>query len=101
MKTNTKENHTPAPWKFSLNDNTPYRKPEVLARNGAMCVAASFGDGPEAEANAHLVSASPDLLAVAEKVARWESDPDRYAGDLADIGAESRAAIAKARGGAK
>lgn len=52
-----------------------------------------------AQANARLIATAPDMLAVLEKVAAWEADPDRYAGDLADIAHEARAAIAKARTG--
>jgi len=42
-----------------------------------------------------------DLLAVCERFDAWERDPDRYAGDLADMVVQARAAIAKAKGEAK
>ena len=43
-----------------------------------------------------LIAAAPELLKIAEELAAWELDPDRYAGDLADLAHEARAAIAKA-----
>jgi len=49
-------------------------------------------------ARASFLAAAPDLLAVAQELAKWEADPDRYAGDLADLAHTARAAIAKARG---
>jgi len=52
----------------------------------------------EQEANARLITAAPDLLEIARELAAWEEDPDRYAGDLADLAHDARAAIAKAEG---
>lgn len=61
-------------------------------------------DTPYSEAEGDRLSrkieAVDDLLAVAHGLDRWESDPDRYAGDLADLAHKARAAIAKAGGGA-
>lgn len=43
-----------------------------------------------------LFKAAPDLLEICLELANWESDPDRYAGDLAELAAKARTAIAKA-----
>lgn len=36
-----------------------------------------------------------ELLAVAERLAEWEQDPDRFAGDLADLAQQARTLLAK------
>lgn len=37
------------------------------------------------------------LVKIAERVSRWESNPDRYSGDLADIGQDARIALKLAK----
>jgi hypothetical protein len=38
------------------------------------------------------------LLHIAEELVKWESDPDHYGGDLADLAQEAAALVAKAKG---
>lgn len=115
-------NHTPTPWHWEplatrpdwmpdgepfdhmgeitgvAPDDDPRSFPLVAScvdrdngRRIVACVDACEGINPEAV---------PDLLEVAQRLAAWESDPDRYGGDLADLAHKARAAIAKAEGGA-
>lgn len=83
--------HTPAPWKIDIVEDygcTSYMLNETQG--------GEFGD--EADANAQLIEAAPDLLAIAVKA--WElldsvafvSEP----GDKDEILAQLAAAIAKA-----
>jgi hypothetical protein len=77
-----KASHTPAPWIVSRSNAgmvpVHFQPPEVLGRNGQCCVAASLGSGPEAEANAHLIAAAPELLAAlkacAERMAKLQEN---------------------------
>lgn len=95
--------HTPGPWAVSRNNAGAiplhFQPLEVIGRGGACCVAAKLGDGPEALANAHLIAAAPELLAacqalLAEAELHGLTDNDAHL-------REARAAIAKAKGGAK
>lgn len=63
--------YTEGPWKVGSlvkNNHTP-RYVEVLAGRFKLIAKASYGKtDEEAAANAHLISAAPDLLEVCEKV---------------------------------
>lgn len=96
--------HTPVPWRLVPSDDAPWPDIEV-APNRRIRVEGRTRD--EAEANAHLVVAAPDLLEALEQCLSvlthpvvgtyLHDDPDWYhALDLAANAA--RAALAKARG---
>lgn len=78
--------HTPGPW--SVGDD------QLVVWSDVITVA----EARRSRADARLIAAAPELLEVAKKLAAWESDPDGYGGDLAEIGCMARAAIAKAEG---
>lgn len=54
-----KTQHTPTPWIVSKRNAGAiplhFQPPEVLGRNGDMCVATQLGNGKEAEANAEFI----------------------------------------------
>lgn len=96
--------HTPGPWKFVPSDDTPgHREPAVVyIKNKRFEFSGGIAfDAHETEANARLISASPDLLAAC-KVAdqfldhlanSWEVC--RHTQAMID---QIKAAIAKAEG---
>lgn len=73
--------------------------PRVEARGGTIAhvVRLQVGDH-EAEANARLIAAAPDLLAALEALAEEEQPACRH-GDVERVWKAARAAIAKVRGG--
>lgn len=101
--------HTPGPWEATANLNDgPYGSSYTIRKDSQVIVAgisgASLHRGPEqSAANAHLISASPDLLAALESLltARDYVAPASVAHNakLNDVGLwdQARAAIAKAR----
>lgn len=90
--------HTPGPWHVDPKapEESFFEDVSILRHDGlAVAVAVHNGDvlPPEPEANARLIAAAPDLLAVAQKVVNnWG---DLHHKDLMQL----RAAIAKATGG--
>ncbi|WP_445394246.1 hypothetical protein [Stenotrophomonas maltophilia] len=91
--------HTPGPWQLAEK----YNCKDVRAVDGpyvADCNASAAIDWRTKEANARLIAAAPDLLAVARLVDdvadRIGHEPDSAFGQL---GGAARAAIAKATGG--
>jgi hypothetical protein len=70
-----KTNHTPGPWIVSRSNRgmipPQFQPPEVLARNGNLSVADALGGGSEAEANARLIAAAPDMLTLLCDVSSW------------------------------
>lgn len=93
-----KTKHTPGPWTIHgdlTNPRNAYTirdlSGDTLAAVRLECVHSKIAD-----ANARLIAAAPDLLAVLESVLwRWDRDDER---DNPELGAEIRAAIAKAKG---
>lgn len=89
---------TPGPWTVVLAKGS-YQRP-ALVMAGDKTVASCLGNQLEPEAtsigeataNARLIAAAPDLLALAEGVAEY------FAGTDAPLGERARAAIAKAEG---
>lgn len=87
--------HTPGPWftngQYSSNVYADRAKRRHVAHatdpdDGSHCTEV-------ATANAHLIAAAPDLLAVAHRTAELFGGTDSF------LGAAARAAIAKAKGG--
>ena len=110
--------HTPGPWvkrKFPTGrggipvwwilDSIPDRDGQVIAN--AICYTAGTND--DADANATLLEAAPDLLAACEALIEMADAWDRHFSEHAkasrwtdsdpDIMAQARAAVAKAKGG--
>lgn len=89
--------HSPGPWHADSIDRVRTNTGIVIARcernehHEYMC-------GKEQSANARLIAASPELLEALEQFVQWENDPDRYAGDLADMIQQAKRTIAKAKG---
>ena len=90
--------HTPGPWKARSSDMNPARvwitqdaPPNIKA---TPLIAQCAEGNPQAEANARLIAAAPDLMAALEHLMRYDF------GDSAGA-KEARAAIAKAKGGAE
>ena len=82
--------HTPGPWNY---DRSGY---SLYVNSGRELVTALSMDGKRletSEANARLIAAAPDLLALAERIARLPEHGHYLA--LID---EARAAISKATG---
>ena len=112
----TKETrHTPGPWEYDPNsDNveaentlfdTEIAGTIVTADGGhrfhvARIWSDVFGGTDEAQANAHLIAAAPELLEALVSIRAWVTDggfEDTHEG-VAEICGQARAAIAKAKG---
>lgn len=102
--------HTPGPWEVHTNIG---RKSEMGVIADAapfvICVISNAKQWPiEADANARLIAAAPELLAACEALERWSRDRDggayleglKWTKDIQDAVCDARAAIAKAKGGA-
>jgi hypothetical protein len=99
--------HTPGPWAakkgvgwyvvriaHSQDDNFAI----AVGSNKTSLVDAPTGDDAEAEANARLIAAAPDLLEALEMLSWLEQFCDDGDDDLEGARTAARAAIAKARG---
>lgn len=90
---------TPGPWRPVFGNGL--LSVSVQSADTFVCQLArspAIRDG-EAEANARLIAAAPELLAVCETlIARWESDNVPPAEKLSYCVAMLRAAVAKAKG---
>lgn len=98
--------HKPGPWEVC--DDHPDRacyhiraKSRVWDFGDDVATIYSPGDA-EADANARLIAAAPDLLAVLEEICRtWDvSNALHHVGEPSYLHRKARAAIAKATGGA-
>jgi hypothetical protein len=72
MKT---QKHTPGPWAVETNLNE-YGSPLNVNKDAATTIAScdgdsGVGDSKEAEANARLIAAAPDLLAALRRAVPW------------------------------
>lgn len=102
IKSQNETKHTSGPWRIDgFNSIT---NGEVIRHGDYEIITVlhdfnRFDRDPEREANARLIAAAPDLLAVAEAVCFWWYDckaKDKEARD--DMIGKARAAILKARG---
>lgn len=91
--------HTPGPWLTEVNrygdeiDVYPQRNgPPPVGRWAEICTVKDYDSQEEMEANAHLISAAPDLLKMLKVAQLWLDVDGRY--DMQGI----NAAIAKAEG---
>jgi hypothetical protein len=100
--------HTPGPWRVSEHCTTIIKRDfrligddsgELIASSHGMDGSGFFVGNDEAQANAHLIAASPDLLAALKALVQQveRGDFDHIGADHPDsaVGA-ARAAIAKA-----
>ena len=87
--------HTPGPWEIETG-----RPLEVVLRADGTAVGAAYGSDSEAEANARLIAAAPDLLDIAQRVVAECTDTFHDPADMSPewvaIYRDARAAIAKA-----
>jgi hypothetical protein len=58
--------HTPGPWMVTSDGRKVYVDPNGLKPNGCYSVAQLFG--PDGTANARLIAAAPELLAVCKRM---------------------------------
>jgi len=102
MSEEQKTAHTPGPWRVGAAG--PNECPTVGTQSGLMVAMVSHGEDHPTAANANLIAAAPDLLALAHRVcahaefqyAAAKSDNEADAATLLLIA--SRTAIAKAEG---
>lgn len=92
--------HTPGPWSISDSSWVTNHRDIDAPTHGALAVVVWRMEeeerSPECEANAHLISAAPDLLEALEMAMEIGDQCSR--GFLGKFQAKARAAIAKARG---
>jgi len=88
--------HTPGPWKSNYRKGTGFDHGYIIERTNGQSIAAinrdSWQTSGEYEANARLIAAAPDALALARAVAGHFKDTD------APLGQMARDFIAKATG---
>jgi len=93
---------TPGPWSYEDN---PYGHDAIYGADGRL-IAHVFGDDAQAQADARLIAAAPELLEAAQMVIAWyEAEDDHSKADFyermqmcRDSESALRAAIAKATG---
>lgn len=84
--------HTPAPWTVSAGEVTTADGDVFIAELASRDRPCAVQNPTEAEANAHLIAAAPELLEVVKAVAAHFENTD------APLGAWAQAMIAKAEG---
>lgn len=98
--------HTAGPWLVSKNSDGMMIGPKVVA-SGGLVAAVSYdgapgGFGAEADSNARLIAAAPELLAAFRQIViECAESPNSDANRLIVILDLARAAIAKAKGAQK
>lgn len=90
--------HTPGPWTVPIKRVSHNQGFAIMA--GGVRVADTIEDhsAVDAEANAHLISAAPDLLAACRAVVEWAEESGRMESNAKDeqLWQQILAAIAKA-----
>lgn len=95
--------HTPGPW--SVVDGHYPGFITITGPSSSISIVTSaidldFNDYLVRTADAHLIASAPELLSIVQRFvaldAQWH--PDRHAAEKAELMAEARATIAKARG---
>ena len=82
--------HTPGPWTHTLNESGSMRgvwgKPKGSNITGMVCYMTNpVSANQEGAANAHLIGASPELLAAAIDMLEWFGEVNRDTFDLVSI----------------
>jgi len=100
--------HTPGPWRVEPGRETRVGADIVIvSRNGLVAIACTIHEGAvNAEANARLIAAAPEMLAALEAAEALLNEHEHcLREDCTNPGCvvyrQARAAIAKARGGAE
>jgi hypothetical protein len=97
MKTHT---HTQGPWHPVTLGASP---DHAWAIDSELVEIARLPEWPdnqaEAEANARLIAAAPEMLAALESMLKWSGSDDSIVGPEIAVRNYARAAIAKAKGG--
>ena len=96
-----KDSHTPGPWKTRkgfFSDAVEIYKPKRLMKPFIPTeIAIIRSEGPEGEANAHLIATAPDLLEALRGM--LEVFGDEFGIGSSETCDAARAAVAKATGG--
>jgi len=90
--------HTSGPWMVDEMGDVVANEATIAL----ICLDERMIDEGEAEANAYLIAESPTLLSLAERWAALDGGAwavDRHAREKAELLADTRAAIARAKGG--
>ena len=61
--------HTPGPWEFQKPDGVSIRHPKIYSDFGDISNASWTGDLSQVEANARLIAAAPEMLAMLQNLA--------------------------------
>lgn len=87
---------TPGPWR--VRGKTFNLQIAIVGPSGELSdsIAYAWGQNDEAEANARLIAAAPELMAVVERLIGGPHDAEA----IADLLPDARAAARKAKGGA-
>lgn len=88
-------NHTPTPYTVrdrSSNPNNGTGWRDILAKSSYDGNDMYIGEALEADAQfiVRACNAHEELVALLKRLVVWESEPDKYTGDLADIAVEAR-----------
>jgi hypothetical protein len=81
--------HTPGPWTWNIGRTLANIKGPL----GEQIAQVLYADRSAGRDNARLIAESPELLKIVQQLITWEADPDRYAGDLADLAHTAQAIL--------
>jgi hypothetical protein len=101
---NLKPKHTPGPWLAQTHHkvNTKNGKCNVIHKDGPMFCIIDGVPFREAQANARLIAAAPDLLETVERMTKLLESIERETGYCTTVTQrDARALIAKVTGGAE
>ena len=93
--------HTPGPWRVAFGNRLEVHGPkDEIGWPASIVYNAGLCTSEEAQANARLIAAAPDMLAALQDIMAESSRDDDDHDVIATIQGVCRAAIAKAKGGA-
>lgn len=95
----TEQSHTPGPWKPVESHTGDWYIAQANDDGAIGEVYADAGGSEDAEANARLIAAAPELLEAAKEIVRTGLGDEAMHGDQREAVALIIAAIAKATGG--
>ena len=99
--------HTPGPWHASTNFRTSGKAPgiDIGAANGANVALVHYdaaeymdSDRGEVRANARLIAAAPEMLALLERLIEVDANPTADSLDITSVADEARVLLAKIEG---
>jgi len=98
-KAENKHKHTPGPWKLNSLDSGTNDDGTIIGPNNTVITADIFGrNAEEAEANAHLIEAAPDMLTALKAIHAAYNSGDVGWDEVGKLIDKSYGAIAKAEG---